>query len=141
MDDLYLNSKLPPLPNSDQLTCPPAFIIYSTSSSFTRMATKANVVYGTSTFFSCDFEEAKKCLAVCERFGIKGLDASRFHGKTEEVIGELDAGRKFLVGTKTLGIMPGSLSKESILAAQKASFEALKVDKVCTCPLRTHEDF
>ncbi|KAJ3043160.1 hypothetical protein HDV00_005776 [Rhizophlyctis rosea] len=93
------------------------------------MTALPTIVFGSGTFMAGDVEEAKQFLDLCEKLGIKHIDTARIYGEAENVLGQLQADKKFVIDTKVPGF--GSRqTKDAVFAAQKTSWELLKTDTV-----------
>lgn len=71
-------------------------------------------------------------LAVVKKHGIKELDTARVYnqGRSEELLGEVDASKDFIVATKAPAFAPGSLKEANIIENCGKSLEALKMKKI-----------
>ena len=103
-----------------------------------NMAATPKIVWGTSHMREVPLESAKEYLAVAERLGIKEIDTARRYGDSEEKLGKLEAGKKFILQTKIPGRQPGTQTRQAVLEAQETSFGLLKVDKVGTPVVEKH---
>jgi len=80
-------------------------------------------------------DQVQEFLDCVKRHGIKELDTARVYagGKSEELLGQVNAHKQFAVSTKAPAFSPNSLTEEKIIANCKASLKALKQDKVDIC--------
>lgn len=71
-------------------------------------------------------------LSVLKTHNIREIDTARAYnsGKSEELLGEVEASKDFAISTKAPAFSPGSLTKDKIIENCKKSLEALRVDKV-----------
>jgi len=79
-----------------------------------------------------DSGQVKEFLSVVKSHKVKELDTARVYagGKSEELLGSVDASKDFAVSTKAPAFMPGSLTADKIITNCNKSLEALKQDKV-----------
>ena len=77
-------------------------------------------------------EQVRVFLSCVKGHGIKELDTARVYagGKSEELLGSVDASKNFAVSTKAPAFAPNSLAAEKIINNCNASLKALKQDKV-----------
>ncbi|EXJ87230.1 alcohol dehydrogenase [Capronia epimyces CBS 606.96] len=69
--------------------------------------------------------------ATLEAHKVKKLDTAQLYGNSEQRLGELKAGDRFVIDTKwTGGWVPGSANKESIVSSAKESLRKLGVEQV-----------
>ena len=73
-------------------------------------------------------EGVKSFLKICSDHGVNELDTARVYnsGKSEEMLGAVDACRSFKVSTKAPAFAPGSLGYDNIVRNCELSVEALK---------------
>jgi aflatoxin B1 aldehyde reductase len=71
-------------------------------------------------------------LAVVRKHGIKDLDTARVYngGRSEELLGSINAARDFNIATKAPAFSPGSLQPQKIIENCDKSLAALKTEKV-----------
>ena len=71
-------------------------------------------------------------LSIVSAHNVKEIDTARVYagGKSEEMLGAVNASASFAISTKAPAFMPHSLSKPNILANCAKSLTALKQDKV-----------
>ncbi|KAH7314344.1 NADP-dependent oxidoreductase domain-containing protein [Rhexocercosporidium sp. MPI-PUGE-AT-0058] len=83
-----------------------------------------------STPSSIAFQDA--IIPLMRTHAITRLDTARIYGQgaSETAIGKQNLAAEFTITTKAPGGIPGSGEADSIIAAARASFDALKVDKV-----------
>ena len=94
------------------------------------MAPRPKLAFGAGTLYSLEtIDRSKTFLEACESLGIKELDTARAYGDSEATLGQLDAGKKFIIQTK-VPAMPGCQTHDALIACQQKSFEELKVDSV-----------
>ncbi|KAJ3032318.1 hypothetical protein HDV00_007693 [Rhizophlyctis rosea] len=95
------------------------------------MTQNLEIVFGAAAFWEANqIDYAKEILPVLERLNIKRLDTARIYNESENILGQLKASEKFIIDTKVPGFAPKTQTKEAVYAAQKKSFELLKVDQV-----------
>lgn len=77
-------------------------------------------------------EQVKEFLEVVKSHGIKELDTARAYnkGRSEELLGEVDAQKDFIISTKAPAFTPRSLEYDAILSNSEKSHKALRQDKV-----------
>lgn len=71
-------------------------------------------------------------LNVAKKHGVRELDTARVYnsGRSEELLGEVDAFKDFDIATKAPAFAPGSLEEAKIIDNCEKSLKALKTDKV-----------
>ncbi|KAL9117225.1 MAG: hypothetical protein Q9187_006242 [Circinaria calcarea] len=94
------------------------------------MSERIKVIYGAAFLGRFSDEEKKATLDVLEQYRVKDLDTAASYPGSEKVLGELGAPAKFVIHTKAPGRAPGSLKKESVLAAAEKSFTKLGVKTI-----------
>ena len=74
-------------------------------------------------------------LDCVKRHNVKELDTARVYagGKSEELLGAVNAGSQFAVSTKAPAFAPGSLTEANIISNYEKSLAALRQDKVDIC--------
>lgn len=74
-------------------------------------------------------------LDCVKRHGIKELDTARVYagGKSEELLGQVNAHKQFAVSTKAPAFSPNSLTEEKIITSCNASLKALRQEKLDIC--------
>lgn len=94
------------------------------------------IVFGTAGFnpgaaFSDD-KAINKVLDVLEKNGIRNLDSAQLYGQSEQRLGEVDAGKRFIIDTKSPGGFDlGNALKPDVLRKRAhESIEKLKVKLV-----------
>lgn len=77
-------------------------------------------------------QQVASFLAAVKSYGVQELDTARVYngGKSEELLGNSDAQKKFEIATKAPAFAPGSLAEAKILENAKKSFAALQQEKV-----------
>ena len=90
----------------------------------------SSVAGGSSSM--AEAEQVRDFLSVVKAHGIQELDTARVYagGKSEELLGAVDASKDFAVSTKAPAFSPGSLAAENIISNCDKSLKALKQDKV-----------
>ncbi|KAI1608491.1 aldehyde reductase [Exophiala viscosa] len=93
------------------------------------------VVFGTASIGNSEpwtsDEYVNEAFEILKKHGVKNLDSAQLYGKSEEKLGELKAGDKFIVDTKWLGGFTGKwASKENIVNTAKESIKKLGVKQV-----------
>ena len=69
-------------------------------------------------------------LEVTDQFSLLSADCGQ--GDSEEVLGKLEAPKKFIIDTKAPSFSPGASSKQSVLNGMEKSLKDLAVDSVCS---------
>lgn len=79
--------------------------------------------------------QVREFLDCVKRHGVKELDTARVYagGKSEELLGDVNAHSQFAISTKAPAFSPGSLSEMNIIRNCEESLVALKQDKVDIC--------
>jgi aflatoxin B1 aldehyde reductase len=79
-----------------------------------------------------DPTQVSSFLSVCKRHGIKEIDTARVYngGKSEELLGEVNASKDFEISTKAPAFAPKSLSEKNIIDNCEKSMKALKQDQI-----------
>ncbi|KAK2768360.1 hypothetical protein FQN54_000214 [Arachnomyces sp. PD_36] len=90
------------------------------------------IIFGAFVVSSYTPEQQKEFWDILDAYGVDQLDTAHIYEGSEETLGKLEAAKKFKIDTKTPGFYPNALSRESILKAQKISFDRLKTDSVET---------
>lgn len=77
-------------------------------------------------------EQIEAFLEVVKSHGVKELDTARAYnsGKSEELLGQVDAQKDFVISTKAPAFTPHSLTYDAILSNSEKSHKALQQDKV-----------
>lgn len=70
-------------------------------------------------------------LDIVSAAGIQNIDTAQIYGNSEDLLGQVNAGERFVFDTKAPGgFIPGTLRSENLIAGVKESLKKLKVDKV-----------
>lgn len=79
--------------------------------------------------------QVQEFLNCVKRHNIKELDTARVYagGKSEELLGLVNAHSQFAISTKAPAFVPGSLSEVNIIRNCERSLAALKQDKLDIC--------
>lgn len=103
------------------------------------MATAGGVkiIYGAEGFTHIDAQEAAAILKVAKDGGIEVIDTANLYANSEKKLGNLKAAEHFVIHTKTPGVVPGCLSRQSILQGMEKSLRELGVASVDTYYLHT----
>ncbi|KAF2226544.1 aldehyde reductase [Elsinoe ampelina] len=73
----------------------------------------------------------KELLPKLKELGVDTLDTAQLYGDSEKTLGNLDAGKDFIIDTKWFGgFKPGHITKDSVVSLAKQSIETLKVKQV-----------
>jgi aflatoxin B1 aldehyde reductase len=81
-------------------------------------------------------EDIKEFFATLKAHGIDTIDTAQLYGKSEEKLGEANAGADFILDTKWAGgFGPEGSVEELIIKKGKESIEKLKVKQVSLVPL------
>lgn len=77
-------------------------------------------------------DQVQEFLDVVKSHGVKELDTARAYnsGKSEELLGEVNAQKDFIISTKAPAFTPNSLSYEAVLSNSEKSHKALQQEKV-----------
>lgn len=77
-------------------------------------------------------ETVQAFLDVCKAHGVQELDTALVYngGKSEQLLGEVKAGKQFAVSTKAPGFAPGSLTYDNIIRNCNTSLKHLKQEKL-----------
>ena len=77
-------------------------------------------------------DQVSSVLSVVKRHKIRELDTARVYnkGRSEELLGEVDAGKDFKISTKVPAFSYGSLSAKNIEENCNASLKALRQEKI-----------
>lgn len=76
-------------------------------------------------------ENIQLAFSLLEERHVDTIDTAQLYGKSEQRLGEVKAGERFLIDTKWLGgWKPGSGSKENIIRTAHESLERLGVKQV-----------
>lgn len=96
------------------------------------MATRppVKIIYGAESLTHVTDEEAASLLEVAKSGGITDIDTAYLYKNSEKVLGRLNAARDFVIHTKAPGVIPGCMSRDSILDGMKKSLHELRADKV-----------
>jgi aflatoxin B1 aldehyde reductase len=79
-------------------------------------------------------EQATQLLDLLEQEGIQQIDTAQLYGNSEEFLGSLKAGDRFIIDTKHVGgWVEGSSSREEVVKRGEESLKKLGVEKVCSC--------
>ncbi|KAL2355071.1 NADP-dependent oxidoreductase domain-containing protein [Cryomyces antarcticus] len=93
------------------------------------MSNHIRILFGTHPIHGWSEEKRQEFLKVLKQFSVKGLDTAYIY---EAALGALKCPSEFIIHTKAPGFKSGCLSKDSILAGAKKSFEELGTDHVET---------
>jgi len=93
------------------------------------------VLWGTATVGNNEpfitEESLNEAFKILESHGVKNLDTAQLYGKSEERLGEVKAGERFIIDTKWIGgWVPGSATKDNIVSSAKESIKKLGVKQV-----------
>lgn len=79
-----------------------------------------------------DHKAINEVLDVLEKNGVKNLDTAQLYGQSEEVLGEVDAGKRFIIDTKSKGgfDLGNALKPDVLRKLAHESNEKLKVKPV-----------
>jgi len=79
--------------------------------------------------------QVQEFLNCVKSHGVKELDTARVYagGKSEELLGEVQAHKQFAISTKAPAFSPKSLAEEKIIANCNASLKALGQEKMDIC--------
>lgn len=102
------------------------------------------VILGTASWGNNDpwtsSEYINEALKILQAHGVKNLDSAQLYGNSEQKLGEVKAGDKFIIDTKwTGGFVPGSASKDNIISSAKESIKKLGVKQVGFTPHSLHQ--
>ena len=76
-------------------------------------------------------EDVKEVLKVLESEGIKKIDTAQIYANSENLLGKVEAGKRFVLDTKCAGgFVPGASEKNTFIKEGKESLKRLGVDKV-----------
>ncbi|PNS18515.1 hypothetical protein CAC42_5054 [Sphaceloma murrayae] len=76
-------------------------------------------------------EGVKEFLPILKQYGVNTLDTAQLYGDSEKTLGELNAGKEFVLDTKWLGgFQPGKITKDGIISMADGSIDKLKVPQV-----------
>ncbi|KIV81689.1 hypothetical protein PV11_03859 [Exophiala sideris] len=93
------------------------------------------VIFGTATTGNAEpwdsSDYVNEAFEILKAHGVKNLDTAQLYGKSEQKLGELKAGDKFILDTKWLGGFTGKwASKDNIINTAKESIQKLGVKQV-----------
>lgn len=88
------------------------------------------ISFGTAGVVSYDTETRNEIFNTLERHNVKELDTAYVYNKSEEILGEIGAPKKFSVSTKAPGFGPGRMSKQNVLEGIETSLKRLGVSSV-----------
>jgi len=102
------------------------------------------VIFGTATVGNGEpwtaNDYVNEAFEILKAHGCKNLDTAQLYGKSEEKLGELKAGDKFILDTKWLGGFTGKwASKDNIINTAKDSIKKLGVKQVCLISHLLHQ--
>lgn len=84
-------------------------------------------------------EYINEAFKILQAHGVKNLDTAQLYGNSEQKLGEVKAGDKFIIDTKwTGGFVAGSASKDNIISSAKESIKKLGVKQVGFTPKLFH---
>ncbi|KAI8816307.1 NADP-dependent oxidoreductase domain-containing protein [Fimicolochytrium jonesii] len=91
--------------------------------------------WGTSAFNGPDsittVAEVVEVLDALEELGVKNIDTAEIYGKSEELLGEAGAAKRFVIDTKIgAGFKPEPATKDGVIQAGKESLKKLKTEQV-----------
>ncbi|KAL2351597.1 NADP-dependent oxidoreductase domain-containing protein [Cryomyces antarcticus] len=96
------------------------------------MSNHIRILFGTHPIHGWFEEKCQEFLKVLKQFSVKDLDTAYIYPDSEAALGALKCPSEFIIHTKAPGFKSGSLSKDSVLAGAKKSFEELGTDHVET---------
>ena len=93
------------------------------------------IAYGAATLGNRDpfnsTEDLDEAFNILDKHNVKIIDSAQLYGNSETRLGEVKAGKRFIIDTKWIGgWTPGAASKESIVKSGKESITKLGVGKV-----------
>jgi len=94
------------------------------------MASAPAIVFGAAGIFSNDIETRDGLFSTLEKHHVKEIDTAIIYNRSEEVLGQIGAPKKFIISTKAPGFAPGKLSKQSVLEGIDTSLKLLGVSRV-----------
>jgi len=88
------------------------------------------IVFGTATAAGWSSEHTTEFLQILEKHNVKELDTAYVYTGSEEVLGKIDAPKKFIIDTKAPGFKPGALTKQNIIDGINKSLKDLGTTSV-----------
>lgn len=80
-------------------------------------------------------EQVEEFLQVLERNNVKTIDTAQVYGTSEELLGQTNAPKRFVIDTKFgAGFIPGGSTKEQVIKAGDESLQKLRTDSVSSPP-------
>ncbi|RHZ70015.1 hypothetical protein CDV55_104331 [Aspergillus turcosus] len=95
----------------------------------------AQIVFGGGLFGAAPewstAEQVEEFLQVLERNNVKTIDTAQVYGTSEELLGQTNAPKRFVIDTKFgAGFIPGGSTKEQVIKAGDESLQKLRTDSV-----------
>ena len=76
-----------------------------------------------------DEKTVNEMLDLLEKKGVKHIDTAQLYTGSEKLLGEANAGSRFIIDTKWKGGFAGELNTKTIVESAKISLETLKMKK------------
>ena len=76
-----------------------------------------------------DEKSVTELLDLLEKKGVKHIDSAQLYTGSEKLLGEFNAGSRFIIDTKWKGGFAGELNTKTIVDSSKISLETLKMKK------------
>ncbi|KAF7171332.1 hypothetical protein CNMCM5623_003742 [Aspergillus felis] len=94
----------------------------------------AQIVFGGGIFFAPEWatpEKVEEFLQALERNNVKTIDTAQIYGPSEELLGQTNAAKRFVIDTKLGGgFFPGSSTKDQVIKIGNESLQKLRTDSV-----------
>ncbi|GFF40108.1 aflatoxin B1 aldehyde reductase member 3 [Aspergillus udagawae] len=94
----------------------------------------AQIIFGAATFSIPEWstpEKVEEFLQALERNNVKAIDTAQIYGASEELLGQTNAAKRFVIDTKVGGgFVPGSSLKDQVIKVCNESLQKLGTDSV-----------
>ncbi|GIK00815.1 hypothetical protein Aspvir_004844 [Aspergillus viridinutans] len=94
----------------------------------------AQIIFGGGLFGSPAWstpEKVEEFLQVLERNNVKAIDTAQIYGTSEELLGQTNAAKRFVIDTKVAGgFVPGTSTKDQVIKVGNESLQKLGTDSV-----------
>ncbi|GIJ85199.1 hypothetical protein Asppvi_004055 [Aspergillus pseudoviridinutans] len=94
----------------------------------------AQIIFGGGIFFAPEWstpEKVEEFLQALERTNVKAIDTAQIYGPSEELLGQTNAAKRFVIDTKIGGgFFPGSSTKDQVIKIGNESLQKLRTDTV-----------
>jgi aflatoxin B1 aldehyde reductase len=75
-------------------------------------------------------EQVEEFLQVLERNNVKAIDTAQIYSTSEDLLGQTNASKRFIIDTKFAGGFSGGSSKEQVIKVGNESLQKLATDSV-----------